>query len=384
MSEVGKESAALTRRTILSVGTRAVAGSVGTFVGGEQIVTAKGLVQYQPTVTAVKQLVKVRAMKPGDRVGLVCPGGRPLNPSIVKRSVKLVEEMGFNPVVGKHALGIYGPMAGTDEQRLEDLRGFLHDQSISGIFCITGGYGSLHLVDKLDYDFIQQNPKVLIGSDDNCCWLLAVHARTGVAVMHGPNLDKISSKQAFDSFKFAVTCKGYLPPLEASYSEDDSGWKDPKKVKQGSEKGWEVKYSYAPVEGIAEGPLTGGNLTALSSLMGTPYQPRLSDCVLFLEDINQTNDILERWFTNLYVSGQLAQTKGVMLGDFVNCGARDCVNLLSLEDLFGDRLKAMVKPSIFGMPLGQSHRSATVPLGIKVRFDSATGSLEFLDNALVG
>lgn len=314
-----------------------------------------------------KPLVKPRALKQGDRIGLVCPGGRPHNPSAVNLAAAIVEDMGFKPVVGKNVLKIHGSMAGTDEERLEDLMNFVRDDSVAAVMSITGGYGSIRLVDKIDWDEVEKQKKLFIGTDDVCHILLSAYAKTGLVSLVAPSPETIEKKPVFEALKSALTSTEPLPLVTASYKKD----------------GLDLSYRYAPVEGRAEGPLVGGNLTALSSLMGTPYEPPFAGALLFLCDANETNDMLDRWFTNLYIAGALNQVNGVIFGDFPNCGARDCFNLLSLEDLFGDRMKDLVKPTCFAMPVGQSDRSLPVPIGVRAEFDSAPGTLRFLEAALV-
>lgn len=330
-----------------------------------------------------KSLVKPKALKPGDRVALLCPAGRPHNPSSVNRARAIVEEMGFKPVVGKNALKIYGTMAGTDEERLSDFNDALADDSIAGIFCVTGGYGALHLVDKIDWDKLKQNPKVLAGSDDICHLLLAAYARTGIVSFHSPNMDRIASQQSFDSLKQAITSKDPLPSVKSNYwgIEAANDGSSETKARLPDDK-WQINYSYAAVDGVAEGALLGGNLTALGSLMGTPYQPSFKNAVLFLEDINEDHGVLDRWFTNLYLAGALSEVSGVALGDFENCRTKECFNMYSLEDLFGDRMKEQNRPCCFGMPLGQSARSLTAPIGVRVKLDATKGNITYLDSAV--
>lgn len=311
------------------------------------------------------KLAKPHALKRGDKVGLIAPASRPDGPGVVARAVKAVESMGFNPVVGQHALDMQGFLAGADEARLSDLMTFFKDDSIKGIFCLSGGYGSLRLLDRIDYTFIAENPKVLVGSDDNTAMLLAIHKRASMVVFHGPNLDQLNSQASVQDLQLLVSQKKSLKPLNVRAG---------KPALPGSH--------YAPYKGTVSGVLLGGNLTAIGSLMGTPFQPEFSNTVLFLEDKNERNDMLDRWFSTLYVSGQLDKVAGVAFGDFVNCGRKGSANMLSLEDLFGDRLKEMNKVSCFGFPLGQLEDSYAVPIGIPVRLNSETGKLEFLESAL--
>lgn len=332
----------------------------------------------------LEKIIKPRALKKGDRVAIICPSGRPHNPAAINRAKAIVEQMGFKPVAGKNALKIFGTMAGTDEERLSDFHEALSDDSIAAIFCVTGGYGALHLVDKIDWEKFKQNPKVLVGSDDNSHILLAAHAKTGIITFHAPNMDRICSQQSFDALKEAVTSKNNLPSIQSNYwgldAANDGSSKSRARI---GEDRWQIAYSYAAVEGQCEGPLIGGNLTALCSLMGTPYQPSFKNAVLFLEDINEDHGILDRWFTNLYLSGALGDVSGVALGDFENCRTVGCFNMYSIEDLFGDRMKSVNKPCCFGLPLGQSARSLTAPIGVQAKLDATNGTLSFLEAALI-
>lgn len=297
----------------------------------------------------------------------MCPASRPESPAVVERCVRLVEEMSLRPVVGKHVLRVHGHTAGTIAERLEDLTDFLQDDSISAIFCLTGGFGSMHLLPYLDYSSIALRPKIVVGCDDNTALLLALHARTGLVTFHGPNLDQLTTKYSFDRLKMAMTSTQPLSQVSIVTDKDN---------------GVLPAVAYAPVAGQASGRLVGGNISALVSLLGTPYHPDVHDAVLFLEDINERNDIIERWMTTLYVSGQLAAVKGVAFGEFVNCGPKSSYNTLSLEDLLGERLNRLSVPSCFGLPLGQSNHMATVPMGVNVLFDAARGVLEFSESGV--
>ncbi len=189
-----------------------------------------------------------------------------------------------------------------------------------------------------------------------------------MVTFHGPNLDQISTRYSFDRLKDAVTKKAPVKIMSAAELASDG-------IVDG--------LPYTPVSGIATGVLVGGNLTALVSLLGTPYLPELSQSILFLEDKNERTDILERWLTTLYLSGQLAAVQAVAFGEFLNCGSKGSLDLLSIEELFGERLKQLSKPCCFGLPFGQSNRSATLPLGVTVSLDAAKGTLEFLEGHLL-
>lgn len=377
----------LSRRSLIHSGTKALITATIFSQGMNKVAQGKTAGKEENATIASKsqaqRAIKPKALKTGDKVALLSPSGRPHNPAAVNRARAIVEKMGFKPVVGKNVLKIYGAMAGTDDERLSDFSDALSDDSIAGIFCITGGYGALHLVDKINWELLKRNPKVIAGSDDNCHILLAAHAMTGVVTFHAPNMDRISSQQSFDAMKLAVTSKENLPAVQSNYWALESAFDGSSKSKARiPDDKFQIAYSYAAVDGAAEGPLLGGNLTALGSLMGTPYQPSFKNAVLFLEDINEDHGILDRWFTNLYLAGALNDASAVALGDFENCRTEECFNMYSIEDLFGDRMKVVNKPCCFGMPLGQSARSLTAPIGVRVRLDAGKGTLTYLESAV--
>ncbi len=306
------------------------------------------------------QLIKPPALKAGDTVGLICPGSRPSSPAVVQRCIRIVEEMGFKARLADHVLSMHGYMAGSDEERLEDLGAFLSDRTVQGIFCLTGGFGSLHLLQHLDYAAIASNPKVIVGSDDNTHLLLAVLSQSAMVTLHGPNLDQIKTRYAFERCKEAVTTKGQLRAVSADDTKSDE---------------IAVACLYTSFPGTVSGALLGGNLTALVSLLGTPYQPDFAKTILFLEDRNERIDILDRWFTSLQISGQLKKVNAVAFGEFVDCGSKGLHDLLSPEELLGNRLAQEKVPSCFGLPAGQS--GATVPLGVAASLDAGLGILNF-------
>lgn len=315
------------------------------------------------TGAAVSSAVKPPPLKAGDRVAIVAPASRPEGPHVVAQAVQVLSNMGFVPVVGQSVLSINGYMAGSDDERRGDLNGFIKDRSIRAIFCICGGYGSLRLLNKVDYASLSRDPKIIVGSDENTCLLLAISKQTGLVCFHGPNLEKVTSQDVFDDLKRAVTSLKVLPPVEAVESYPSG-------------------FVYSPVPGKTEGVLLGGNLTALFSLMGTRFEPDFAGKILFLEDKNERNDILERWMTGLFLSKQLDSASAILFGTFQGCGTIGSYSMLSLEDTFADRLTEIKKPSCFGMAIGQSKDCRVVPIGLHASADTRKGKLEFSEPAL--
>lgn len=315
-----------------------------------------------------KSLVRPRPLREGDRVGLVAPSSRPATPAVVAAAARAVREMGFEPVPGPHVTSVHGFMAGTDSERLADLVGFFEDDSIAGIFCITGGYGASHLLPYLNYESISRKPKLLIGSEENTVLLNALFEQSGLVTLHGPNLDQVKDSHTFNHLREAVRRTDIFSSVSAFTGDEDS-----RRFNQDF---------YCPVDGEAEGHLVGGSLTAFQSLLGTPYEPRVSGSILFLDDFKETSGILDRWFTSLYLGGHLHVCKAVALGRFEQCGPKNSHNMLSVMEVFADRLKYLEKVSCFGLPLGHCKAAGVVPIGIRARLIAGQGRIEFLEPAL--
>ncbi len=271
--------------------------------------------------------------------------------------------MGFVPVVGGHVLDTCGAMAGDDQARLHDLVWALEDDSIAAVWCLNGGYGSLRLLKDLPYQTFAKKPKIVIGSDDNSHLLFALNQKSKVVTFHGSNLDRINNKESFDRYKKLLSSHEHFQAMQVK----DRFLSD---------------FCYAPVHAVGKGRIVAGNLTALVSLFGTDYEPDLSGSVLLLEDRAERNDILDRWFTTLYISNKLSTVAALGLGQFEDCSTKGSFNMLSFEELVTDRVTDMKLATCFNLPFGQACENALVPLGLQVSFDTEKGHLSYLESAL--
>ncbi len=307
-------------------------------------------------------MIKPNVLKKGDKIALVAPASRPHSQSDVYRAKLVVEKMGFKPVVAKHALSLKGYLAGEDEERASDLMDAFQDESISGIFCLEGGFGSIRLLSKLDFAQIKKHPKVFMGCDDNTVLLTAIQNQTGIIVFHGPNICSLDKAEGISEIKGALTNPKIWPAVTPLLSNFPGG------------------FHYAPFEGTAQGTLIGGNLNALISLMGTKYSAHFNNKVVFLCERSERNDIIERLITNLYLAGHLKKIAGIAFGEFNDCGTKNSNSLESYVDMLSQRVIEHKIPSSFNMPLGDSSLSRVVPVGIKVKFDATRGRLEFMES----
>jgi muramoyltetrapeptide carboxypeptidase len=321
----------------------------------------------EPELLFSEAQFKASPLKPGAKVALIAPSGRPASPLVLSRCRQIVEEMGFTPVVGKNVMAVDGFAAGCDDERIDDLHAFLADQSIEALLCVSGGYGAARLLRLLDFDLVRQRPKILLGSGDNDALLVAVNKLTGLTCFHGPNLDEVKDRHAFESIKSALATDSQGLVINCR-DEDDASFE---------------AAAYSLSDRVCRGTTCGGNLTALASLFGTRYQPEMQDKILLLDDFDERNDILDRWFTTLYLAGSLNEVSGIAFGGFPNCSTRDSKNMLSIEDMFGLRIQQLGTPACFGFKFGLAGSSNVVPLGVRAELDCRRGSLQILEPALI-
>ena len=294
-------------------------------------------------------MIKPSKLKLGDTVGVVSPAG-PVGRSDLEAGLRFLENKGFNVHVAPHVYDRREYMAGNDEDRLSDFEDMFRNPEIKAVFCSRGGYGSLRLLDRMDYDLIGNNPKIIVGYSDITALLAAIFKRTGLITFHGPMV------------------KGF-PELP------DKRWQD-LFLMISSEK----PISFNPMEGYslnggkATGPVIGGNLSLLSRLLGTPYMPDMEGSILFLEDRGEALYRLDRMFTHLALSGRLKGVNGLIIGRFTDCG-----DPVSVQKLIMEHFEPMNIPIAAGFPLGHDSDNITFPLGIAVTLDTNAMKLSLLE-----
>lgn len=192
-------------------------------------------------------LVKPPVLRRGDRVGLIAPAS-PLDPSEIDDGVAHLASFGLVPVLGEHARAKNGYLAGTDTQRAADFNTMARDSSIRAIVALRGGYGSMRILDALDYDAIRRDPKIVMGYSDITAIVNAIATRSGVIAFHGPVASHGSSYSGVARAFFQRTLMS-VEPIGTLH----------------------VAHPHVITSGRADGLLAGGNLTLAASLAGTPY-----------------------------------------------------------------------------------------------------------------
>ena len=314
----------------------------------------------------MKAILRPRALRRGDVIGLVAPAGALWRPERVEGCVRYLEGRGYRVEVGAHALGHDGAFAGTDEERLSDLNGMLRNPRIRAVMALRGGYGTPRLLDRIDYAAVRRDPKIVVGYSDITALQLALWRKTGLVSFSGP-LGAVEFASAPDpateeSFWRLVTSRrtqGRLPLPEGEALQTRQ-------------------------TGLGEGPLLGGCLSLVVALLGTPFSPDYRGAVLALEDVHEQFHRVDRMMTQLRLAGVLGRAQGLLLGRFTHTTAADPAHPFhALEAVWRSVLEGVKAPILEGFPYGHVPRKVTLPWGIPVRVDGQRQTVTLLESAVV-
>ena len=250
-----------------------------------------------PTVST--PLIKPRALKPGDTVGLITPATYVSDPERLEFAARTMQYFGLKTRFGRNAGRRFGYLGGTVEERLDDLHAMFADPEVKAVIPIRGGYGAGQLVDRIDYDLIRRNPKVFAGFSDITALHLAIHKMTGLVTFHSP-----VPVSPFTSFTIERYRNALFDPAPIGVVDN------PPEANQ-----LRPAHSMSTVRGgKATGRLVGGNLFLVCELMGTPYEIDTRGKILFLEDVGEEAYRIDRIFTQLRLAGKLQQCAGYCMG----------------------------------------------------------------------
>lgn len=323
------------------------------FFGKETILAQESLSKKTTT------LIQPPYLKAGDTVAIVAPSGVLKNRTKeVEQAKSLLKSWGLHPVVGKHVFSTANHFAGTDDERCEDFQNALDDPKISAIWCARGGYGTVRILDKLDYTKFKKKPKWLIGYSD----ITALHNQfhnQGFESIHALMCtslqDDLSTiQETVSTFKDAVFGKPIIYTLKGS------------------------KYNKA---GEGSGQLVGGNLTMLHTMLGSKTSIDTSEKILFIEEIGEYKYHIDRMLQSLKRAGYFENCKGVIVGGMSKMRKNTTLWGTSVEQLILDALADYDFPIAFNMPAGHEKDNRALILGrtIKLEVKSDKSTVVFED-----
>ncbi|WP_449065933.1 S66 peptidase family protein, partial [Planomonospora algeriensis] len=254
--------------------------------------------------------------------------------------------LGLKVVTGAHVLDRDRYLAGSDEARAADLQEAWCDPAVAAVLCARGGYGATRILDLLDWEAMRAaGPKTLVGSSDVTALHRALEVRLGLASWFGP----------------MPAC-----PLFA-----DPGGPEPRSLERLSAAlsggAGSVAGDRVIVPGRAAGPITGGNLSLLAALCGTPYRLRAEGRIVLLEDVGEAPYRIDRMLTQLLGSGALDGAAGFALGSWTDCG--------DPYPVLAERLGGLGVPVVAGLPVGHGTPQFSVPMGALGGIDAESCSL---------
>jgi muramoyltetrapeptide carboxypeptidase len=373
-----------------------------------------------------------KALAPGDTVEIIAPA-KYLDKDRVSLVKKRLEEMGFKVRIPENLFRKKGFLGGSDEERAAELNAAFADPEVKAIFPGTGGYGTTRIVDKLDYDVIRRNPKILVGFSDITGLHIAINQRTGLVTFHSPNpewglgVKDDLSPFAAKWFWRAILAKSYAgveggrPSVRAGAGSGDPrttgvssrdrerrAMRNPRAMRgrhaaESPEEGYLiVTHARKPPQprddtlfkdvpepvtlrgGKGRGRLIGGNVSVVHALMGTPYEIQTDGKILFLEDVGEAPYRIDRMLNTLRLAGKFDHLAGVILGQF--SARKDEAKWdddESIDDVLKDFFGKLHLPVVTHFPIGHVRFNTTLPVGAMAELDADGQTLRILENPVV-
>jgi muramoyltetrapeptide carboxypeptidase len=331
-----------------------------------------GLFATAGLARAASPLVKPRALKAGDTVGLITPATYAADPEGLDMVQETARFFGLVPKLGKNVRKRAGYLGGTIEERLEDLHAMWADPAVSGIFAIRGGYGSGQLLDRIDYDLIRRNPKIFVGYSDITAMHLAIHKHAGLVTFHGPVMTSAFTPFTQECYRKALF---EAKPIGVLTNPTEANALRPR------------HHMRAIRPGRARGRLMGGNLSLIAMTMGTPFEIDTRDAILFIEDIGEQPYSIDRMLTNLRLAGKLQQAAGIIWGECAECSPFEYKpafqSTFSTAEVAEQILGKLDVPVLSGLVIGHTEDQVTLPYGIMTSLDADKHTLTIEEAATV-
>ncbi|OCQ95657.1 LD-carboxypeptidase [Oscillatoriales cyanobacterium USR001] len=302
-------------------------------------------------------------LKPGDLLQVIAPSGYLREFENFNRGLEIWRSRGYQVELSPGFDDRWGYLAGTDESRLRQFTDALNDPKCRAILCARGGYGCIRLLEmwsrskqespitnyQLPITNYQLPPsKWLIGFSD-ITTLLWSQTHLGIWGVHGPMLTTIASEPEWSIDRLFDCIEGRnLQPLQGK------GWGGEKVI----------------------GLLLPANLTLATHLLGTPYQPDLTNVILAFEDTKETPYRIDRMLTQWRLMKDFSRVKGIALGRFSQCEPSPDKSSFTVEEVLRDRLANLNIPIVSDLPFGHDGPNATLPVGIVAHLDPDSGTLE--------
>lgn len=316
-------------------------------------------------------IIKPNHLNVGDKVAVIAPAS-PTDLQSVKNAEKRVEAMGLNPIMYPTCYSTYGHLSASDEDRAKDINVAFSDETIKGIICLRGGYGTIRILNMLDYEMIKKNPKIFVGFSDITALHIAFNQICRMVTYHGPmatssfiiidnghvNIDKYT----YDSLFINIFTDNVL----GKYNNPNN------------------KELVTISRGKAKGELIGGNLSLLTATLGSPYEIDTKGKILFIEEVGEPVYKIDRMLTSLALAGKFRDSAGIILGTCTNC-YRDKKSYengfdLPIEEVLFNTLLKYNKPIIANFQAGHNFPQPTLAFGTNIVLDADKKEILFTES----
>jgi len=296
-------------------------------------------------------MISPKELKSGDNVGIVATA-RKISAEEIEPAIKVLNEWDLEVVLGDNLYKTDHQFAGTDEERASDFQKMLDNDSIKAIIIARGGYGTVKIIDRIDFSRFITNPKWIIGYSDATVLHSHIYTNFGIETLHAtmPLNFADASKQTLESLRKALFGK-------------------------------KLKYEFdkAPLsrKGSAKGILTGGNLSILYSLTGTASDIDTDGKILFIEDLDEYLYHVDRMMMNLKRAGKLSNLAGLIVGALSEMNDNEIPYGKTAEEIVHDAVKEYDYPVAFDFPAGHTRENRALILGREATI--SVGKTAYLD-----
>ncbi len=282
-------------------------------------------------------------LKIGDTIMIVAPAGFVSDSTEIEPGIALAKSWGLEVILGKNVFKKHNHFAGTDEERQSDLQLALNNKNIKAIWCSRGGYGTVRIIDQIDFTSFKKNPKWIVGFSDITTLHSTIH-NLGFTTIHGtmPGGIKRASEQAKQTLYKALF----------GYSYD-----------------FEILTNPINKKGIGKGILIGGNLSIINSMIGSVSEVNTFGKILFIEDVSEDLYRLDRMMHTLKRTGALKNLRGIIVGDFDYDVEKDTLFGGTHREIILNVVKEYNYPIIFDFPAGHIKDNRTLIFGKEIEID---------------
>lgn len=289
-------------------------------------------------------------LKKGDKIAIVCPAKK--LPKPIDIGISILESWGLEVVIGKSITASHHQFAGTDKLRAADLQEYLDDPSIKAIISGRGGYGTIRIIDELDFTKFEQNPKWLIGFSDITVLLSHAIAQLNTQCLHAqmPYTFDNATPESLNSLRNALF---------------------------GEKQEYHYKSEFNNKQGNCTGVLIGGNLTLLCALQGSVSEMDFENKIVFIEDVGEHEYAIDRMLRMLKRAGKLKNLKGLIIGAFSDISEEKIPFGQTAYQVIWDIVAAYNYPVCFNFPTGHIENNLCMILGAEIELNIETNHVNF-------